>query len=171
MSKRSNPVEAAPPFALKAIYLRQSKASMSDSFDPTIPGQKVTGTYRVAGGKVDVIELVPDVQPATKIQYCRFITNFEFHYLLEDGKKPHPEDGDKSVADISVEIAIDYLVTSPGMPDHDLLQKWAQTNVLLHAYPYWREFCQSTLARMSLPVVVLPLLNVQSSMSPPPTAK
>lgn len=45
-------------------------------------------------------------------------------------------------------------------PDEDILKRFGDVNALVNAWPYWREFVQASLARMSLPTFILPVLRV-----------
>ena len=60
-------------------------------------------------------------------------TSFELQYRLPEGLRVEPQ----------------------------TLTTFAETNGIYNAWPYWREFVQSTLARMGLPPVVLPLLRAR----------
>ena len=64
-------------------------------------------------------------------------TSFELQYCLPEGLRVEPQ----------------------------TLTTFAETNGIYNAWPYWREFVQSTLARMGLPPVVLPLLRGREVMA------
>ena len=71
-------------------------------------------------------------------------------------------------AEITADITTDYQCNTPDFPDEANLLKWGQSNVLLHAWPYWREFCHSTLSRMRLPVTLMPLVGMPPQDAPLP---
>jgi hypothetical protein len=72
---------------------------------------------------------------------------------------------DTTCASIQVDIAVEYCLDGEKMPNAESLKAWAASGVLTHAWPYWREFCHSMMVKMSLPVIMVPLLNLL-----PPTA-
>ena len=59
-----------------------------------------------------------------------------------------------------------YAVPSGIEADQRTLTAFAAVNAVFHAWPYWREFVQSSLQRMSMPPIVLPvfrLANLQAA--------
>lgn len=152
-----------PPFTIRAIYLRECQVRMGADFDPMIHGQPLIGKFRVVSGKVDCHEAVPAGSDQEPIRSCKFVTRFEFRYMrpLDGGVAPgEAEEEAQLIAEITADIAVDYLVGTLEFPPREALERWAATNVLLHSWPYWREYCQNTLGRMNLPVTVIPLINI-----------
>jgi hypothetical protein len=152
-----------PPFAIRAIYLRESHVRMGADFDPMIHGQQLIGKFRVVSGRIDCHEAAPTGSDQEPIRGCRFVTRFEFRYMRPlDGGEPPKEAEEEAhlIAEINADIAVDYIVGTPLFPPQEDLERWGATNVLLHSWPYWREYCQNTLARMNLPVTVIPLINI-----------
>lgn len=45
-------------------------------------------------------------------------------------------------------------------PTQEELGAFAEVNGIFNAWPYWREFIQSTISRMNLPPVILPLFRI-----------
>lgn len=155
------------PFALRAVYLREAKQWMADDFDPTLPGQAVSGLFRLSGHRVDVQEAIADAPGSELIKTCRFTTKFEFRYRRTQEDEPSTDEQlsneqvDKNLlAEITASITVDYLIESSEAPSQDKLQEWAAGNALVHCWPYWREFCHSTLVRMNLPITMIPLMNI-----------
>lgn len=158
-------IEAQPvlPYTLRAIYLRSSTTRLVDGFDPTMPGQALAGTFRTGNGQVDCRETeVEQDNVRSTIRTCAFTSNFEFAYTRPSEANAPRSDGEieKSLlAQITAEITVDYLFNDQEFPDAESLQKWGLSNVLVHAWPYWREFCHATLLRMNLPVTLIPMLQ------------
>lgn len=167
-----NPSPAAVlPYSLRAIYIRDSSTWMDPRFDPLVPGQQLSAVFRTGEGSVDCRETTMQTEDdQISIRSCTFITRFDFAYRRteEMPTPPTEEDIEKSlVAKISVEIAADYLVNTPDFPDGDALQRWGNSNALLHTWPYWREFCHSTLVRMNLPVTIIPMVQFATESGGP----
>jgi hypothetical protein len=150
------------PFLLRAIYLREGKQWMSDSFDPMIPGQPLFAQTKSSGRSVAIQEAVENTPDAKAIKSCRFTSNFEFRYLNRqpDEKLKDEDDRQFLVAEISARITVDYLIGTDETPPKEMLDHWSASNALLHCWPYWREFCHSTLMRMHLPITMLPMLEI-----------
>jgi len=142
---------------------------MSDEFDPLLGGQQMLAMFRNPDSKVQCrkAQVQIDENNKTEIKSCIFIIPMEFVYFKpqEDGSPPLEENLEKSkLAQIYVEIALDYVINTPDFPDAESLEGWAKGNALLHAWPYWREYCQNCLSRMILPPATIPLIQI-------PTAK
>lgn len=52
-----------------------------------------------------------------------------------------------------------YLLPSELAPTPTEISAFCKTNVLLNSWPYWREFVQSTISRMNLPPLTIPLFR------------
>lgn len=151
------------PVTLRGIYLRASNVSMKDDFDPFLPGgQQLSGVHRIKNQ--DIIDRVTNVQDAqgnqSKLTSLCFNTSFEFLFINPDQLQSIETVSDPEyLIRISADIAVDYLIDSNRPMDQNEMQLWGAKNVLLHAWPYWREFQQSTIWRMNLPPSIIPLLT------------
>lgn len=153
------------PFSLRAVYLREGKQWMSDDFDPMLHGQQLSGQFRASSHRIDVQEVVENIPDAKTIKSCRVTSSFEFRYLnIPMDMQPQEGEEDKYlVAEISARITVDYLIETSETPSKEKLEQWASSNALLHCWPYWREFCHSTLLRMSLPITMMPMMEISPS--------
>ena len=155
------------PFTLQAVYIQKSQLRLADDFEPSVPGQPLLGKFRTVGLQITCREskgLTGDSEGAM-IRSCTFATRFEFRYIkpAEDGLiRPEAEEEAYLAAEITADIAINYLISVPELPSEEELQKWGTSNVLLHAWPYWREYCHNAMMRMGLPVSIMPLLQVNT---------
>lgn len=152
------------PFSLRSVYWREGKQWMSDDFDPMLPGQQLFGQFKASGHRIQVRETVENIPGAKPIRTCLVTSNFQFRYLNTQIEKPaaEEEDGKFLIAEISARITADYLIEAPETPPPEKLEQWAASNALLHCWPYWREFCHSTLLRMNLPVTMMPMMVIEN---------
>lgn len=164
MSKISAKKTVPHPFSLRSVYLRDGKQWIADGFDPVLPGQPLYGQFRTAGTHIEVQEAVENIPNAQSIKSCRITSKFEFRYLDEPREKQDRKTIDSSdkhlIAEVSASFTVDYLINAQEIPHEEKLSQWASSNALLHCWPYWREFCQSTLLRMNLPVIMMPMMEV-----------
>ncbi len=154
------------PYTLRAIYIRSSHTELAKWFDP-LAVLAIDGEFRVLDGNVECrIQEIPttDGKPGEQ-KTCVFTTRFEFRYTLHAGQESGRPDGDE-VAKIAADISADYLFNGDQFPPNEELHKWGQTNVLIHTWPYWREFCHNALSRMQLPVSLMPLVNILPPKDP-----
>lgn len=154
------------PYTLRAIYIRTSHTELAKWFDPLTVLQ-IDGEFRVLDGNVEcrVQEVAVTDEKPSEQKTCVFTTRFEFRYTLHDGQQVGRPDGDE-VAKISAEISADYLFNGDNFPPNEEMHKWGQINVLLHTWPYWREYCHNALWRMQLPVTLMPLVNISPPKEP-----
>lgn len=157
--------QSANPYTLRSIYLHNSSVRIVEGFDPTIPGQPLAANFRTGDGKIECRQTeIEQGGVKTSIRSCAFTNRFEFAYTrpLSDSPPQNDEDIEKViVAQVTADITVDYLFNFQDFPPpEDDLKKWAGSNVLLHAWPYWREFCHSMLIRMNLPLTIIPLVQV-----------
>jgi len=163
-TKMTPQVVAVLPFSLRSIYIRNSSTRTDDRFDPLLPGQQLMPLFRNGEVRCDCREhKISDNGKETVFLSCAFTSKFEFAYIQPtEGNQPvTDEDIEKAIAaQIIAEITADYLVNLPSLPDADVINNWASRNVILHTWPYWREFCHSTLSKMNLPVTIIPLVQM-----------
>lgn len=60
----------------------------------------------------------------------------------------------------SARIRIEYKVSSSKEFDQRELDSFGQMNGVYNAWPYWREYVQSAIARMQLPTLIVPVFRV-----------
>ena len=151
------------PYSLRSIYLRNCATWMDKNFDPLLPGQELLAIFRTGEGRVDCRESsLQGNNGEIKFRSCTFTTCFEFAYTKarKNNTSQSDEEIEKAlIAKVSAEISVDYIINTPDFPDSENLHRWGNSNVVLHAWPYWREFCHSTLLRMNLPVTMIPLIQ------------
>lgn len=152
------------PFALRAIYFRNCELKMADDFDPLIPGQELIGLYR-ADSRAVRVRTDTKIADNSVRRACSFISRFEFRYDKANSSSVNerdPEDDSGLFAKITAEITADYIVLGEDIPDQVSLHRWATTSALIHCWPYWREFAHSSMARMNLPLTVVPMVDIQA---------
>ena len=74
---------------------------------------------------------------------------------------------DANAARIWSRFEIRYSVPQEIELNEGLLEEFAKSNGVFNAWAYWREFIQSTLVRMGLPAVLLPLYRTPMAVPEP----
>lgn len=154
-----------PALALNSIYVAESYCRLSPGFDPLDPADLASFFRTRDVGEVTVSRLVIQREDGSEeVAYrCCFKTEFNFVYARKGESPTDPKTGELSnvVAEITAKIAVAYQAPGPDTPDLEALTAWGNTSVMLHAWPYWREFCHNSQMRMSLPVTMIPLMGIQ----------
>jgi hypothetical protein len=144
------------PYELRNVRLQTCGMKTNSDFDPLRPGLELQPQFRILPCKVTHSENTWQ-HDGSKFYTGRYLLCFEFRYV-EKQKLENASDED-FFAEITAEFAVDYLQLEPDVLTESEQQSWANGNAMLHAWPYWRELCQNALARMSLPIVVMPILS------------
>ena len=74
--------------------------------------------------------------------------------------KNSPDGAALNVLSIEATFALIYSVESLDEFEDASLIAFAWTNGVFNAWPYWREFVQSTVSRMGLPAITIPVFRV-----------
>jgi hypothetical protein len=64
------------------------------------------------------------------------------------------------ILSIEASFALHYSIQSSGDLEDESVKAFALTNGIFNAWPYWREYVQSTAARMGLPPIVIPVFRL-----------
>lgn len=161
-------------FHLRTIYIRKSDISLAKDFDPSVGATGLKPLFRTSEVEISRNETEfesTDQAEKTRLLTCAFTFGFEFVYLdpqrdtakqLDTNQLPD----EAIVARIAADITVDYAVARPEFPSDEELHLWANNNGVLHAWPYWREYCHSSMTRMGLPVTMMPLVQRPSESDP-----
>lgn len=157
-------------YTLRGIYLRQGRAVLRDGFDPTIPGQPLHAIHRSGSGKA-FITTAQDKDTGQPVQFFTLQHDFEFIYLVREtpiDSTESPPTLDDADAAVTMTVCVSYqTIGETGITEQEIRELGEKSSLFL-AWPYWREYCQSSLMRMGLPVFNVPLLNIQMQAEPLP---
>lgn len=80
-------------------------------------------------------------------------TDFKFSIKQDDGKTP---------VTIKAGFELNYSLPANLKSTPTELEEFGRSNAIFNAWPYWREYLQSTLVRMGLPAFTLPVYRIQA---------
>lgn len=165
MSETNSPSARTPKVALQLVYLRGSNVRMAADFFPAVATGPLMPLFRT--GDVEISRrktTFSNEDSSVEAHWYDFIYRFEFVYIRaeEDGPRPTKEEVEEHlVAEITADIVIQYAWQDPSDPvSSDEFNAMIGPQALMHAWPYWREYCHNTMMRMGLPVTMIPLLNI-----------
>jgi hypothetical protein len=78
-------------------------------------------------------------------------------------------DSENPLVVMNVTFALEYKLESAARFSDEDLAEFARVNGAFNAWPYWREYVQTTSARMSLPPITLPVFRVRPRERSEPT--
>lgn len=104
------------------------------------------------------------ITPTYSLDEPRLVLNVVVGFAISVSTQEEPS---ADVLELGAEFELSYGLDSPPPTDHRdaLLSAFAHINGTYNAWPYLREFVQSTTARMTLPPVVLPVFRVTPDTS------
>ncbi len=125
------------------------------------------------GGNIEPLWPVKQDQPLKVLPEAtednkRFAVTVRFAIQANQTK-----DAESAPIQIEALFQLSYAIPEGLNPSLKDLEAFSRTNALLNSWPYWREMVQSTVARMNLPPLTLPLFRIWSSptLQRPPKAR
>ncbi len=101
-----------------------------------------------------------EVQAADGEKWTK-ISSF-IHYHLRAFQPNSGASEDDPELRIEAEFRVDYRHDTSVPLVESILNAFSRLNGVYNSWPYWREFVQSTVGRMALPPLVLPVLTIGS---------
>ena len=159
--------KAIDNLAIQMVYLHSTDARICNGFDPLIPNQELIGQYNISTKSFYIKELQDE--DGVKHKFLVYQTEARMRYLkgpiLDDLKNsPENDELDKLMASEIVAIFVsEYAITCVEDLPQEAIFEFGRINVPHQIWAYWREYCHSTCARMSLPVSILPMFVINKS--------
>jgi hypothetical protein len=73
---------------------------------------------------------------------------------------------DERLMEVKVVFELEYALNEGYRPTPDHIEAFMEGNAVLHCWPYFREFVQSSTQRMGLTVPPLPMIGVEAETKP-----
>jgi len=108
------------------------------------------------GTKTEVQKLDSGKQPSWRI-----VVLIRFELV---GKYPDMEPGEERIR-IEASFRLTYRLDSIEGLDEENFRAFGELNGIYNAYPYWREYLQSTITRMGLPPLIAPLFKPKAEVA------
>jgi hypothetical protein len=151
------------------VYLYSSEVKTQNGFDPLIPNQELIAQYNILTKSCYAKEFQDET--AIKRTTLVYQTEARMRYIKgpisEEIKQSADNDkflDERVVAEITAVFVSEYLINGEDELPQDAVLEFGRLNVPHQIWPYWREYCQSTCARMALPVSILPMFVINKSI-------
>jgi hypothetical protein len=160
--------KAIDHLSIQMVYLHSTNACICNGFDPLIPNQELIGQYNISTNSFYIKELQDE--SGGKHKFLVYQTEGRMRYLkgpIPDELKNSQENDelDKLMASEIVAIFVsEYAINCNEQLPQDAILEFGRINVPHQVWAYWREYCHSTCARMSLPVSILPMFVINKTM-------
>ncbi len=137
---------------IKAVTMRACFAELKDNME----------TFEMAKIEKET-QLFNGVEKAKEMSYKsegKEWWEYSFYYIVgvRQIEETDSEDSDNEKSNVLVEIRASFsaLYVSKEKLDQETINAFSEDNVGYHVWPYWREFVQSTAARLNIPAPEIP---------------
>lgn len=166
---------AAGALSVQAVLLRSSTISASEALLPPADiNLSVVGKYRrEPADEFEIVELTDVEDKADTVVIFCFRTGIRLidHLapIAKKGKKKPTKEAEPSEGKVHLEILAEFAAHYRLRPGSDVealksaFTEFGNYNVGLHVWPYWREYVQSTCARMGIPPISVGMYNLSSA--------
>ena len=157
--------KAIDNLSIQMIYLHSTEARICNGFDPLTPNQELTSQYNISIKSCHSKERQDEF--GNRHKFLVYQTEARMRYLkapISDELRNAPDNEellDKLTASEIVAVFVsEYAITCEDELPEDAVFEFGRINVPHQIWAYWREYCHSTCARMSLPVSMLPMFVI-----------
>jgi hypothetical protein len=163
--------QAANALSIQGVYLRDASIRAGEDLGPQPGAAELSLTPQYRSGPIGRFCISSADDDAVAEAPRIVIFYFETGIRLVDSELVKDEDGSADIPDKSIHLEITatfaahYLLRADADVDQILsaLEEFAGCNVGYHVWPYWREYVQSTCARLGIPPVPVPLYRVPAA--------
>jgi hypothetical protein len=93
-----------------------------------------------------------------------FLVGAMLRVQVVTGPQTEPvKDAKDPAIEMGISFALEYVLPGASTFEDSVLSEFARVNGTFNAWPYWREYVQTTAARMGLPPLVIPVFRVERS--------
>jgi hypothetical protein len=107
-------------------------------------------------GQYQVDVRIGDVGHSMDVEKDRLLVAPEFHLVAHRAA----ESASPPSLLINATFILEYEISSASDLADEQFRAFARTNGIYNAWPYWREYVQSTTARMGLPPIMIPVFRL-----------
>jgi hypothetical protein len=146
--------------SIREVSLRQSSAWLAEDYDPRF--SSIEAMQPQFKHLVERSYLMEVRDEASSYYVFRVFIDLGMRLLPVSRDQAEGEVADETIlAQIEATFVAEY--ESQTDPGTEALEAFARQNASYHVWPYWREFVSSQCARMGLPRVTIPAVQVASN--------
>lgn len=160
--------EAASALVVQAVLLRSASIRADDTLLPPVESElSVVPKYRSGPtSEFKTVELSDEEGNTVHIVIFIFRAGVRLADLIPPSIKKSSKDGDAGASKVRLEITAEFGAHYRLRPDVDVtklgsaLEEFGKYNVGFHVWPYWREYVQSTCARLGIPTIPIRMYSL-----------
>jgi hypothetical protein len=169
---------AAEALEIEGVFLRKSGIRCKEDFVPQFVEDELALVPQYRAGPTGAFHVVTATQGETGNSVKTVMFYFAVGVRLIDARS---QEADQSAAELGheavyvemdAEFSAQYRLAGSG-DEHDLrpaLDEFGRHNVGYHVWPYWREYVQSTCARLGIPPIPIPMYRIHQGEEGNPAA-
>lgn len=159
---------AVQALVVEAVFLRTSSIRCKEGFLPRFIEDNLSLTPQYRVGSADELRLVDAKNKNTEASTKTAVFHFNAGVRLVDSASTEAVESQEDIPDEAVFIEIETEFCAQYGLDDDIdeeelrpaLIEFARYNVGYHVWPYWREYVQTTCARMGFPPIPIPMFRI-----------
>lgn len=159
---------AARALAIEAVYLKDSRVRCRDGFFPQFIEEEISLVPQYKSGPTGTLISLQFNGVSTDNAPRLILLTFSAAVRLVDGKTLTAVDElveEAQYLEIEAEFCAQYRL-KPSVDVEELrpaIEEFGRYNLGYHIWPYWREFVQSTCARMGIPPIPVPMYRLPNN--------
>ncbi len=159
---------AVRALAIHAVYLRDSRVRCRDEFIPQFIEEDVSLVPQYKSGSTGTLISLQANEVSTDNASRFILMTFSAAVRLVDDEALAGVEAADDLADAAqvLQIEAEFCVQYRLKPFADVeglrpaLEEFGRYNLGYHVWPYWREFVQSTCARIGIPPIPVPMFRL-----------
>jgi hypothetical protein len=164
--------QAADALSIRAVFLHQSSLKLKEKFIPQfVENDDLMLVPQYRGGPIGECDLLTESGAGKKNKVTTVVFFFSAGIRLVDKRSLDTAGSapDSEANDIYVEIEADFALHYRLKDEVDAgkltkaFEEFGRFNIGYHAWPYWREYVQSTCARVGIPTIPVPMFQLPKS--------
>ena len=166
---------AAQALNIQAVFLRETAVSLKKDFVPQFVEAELSLMPQYKAGTTGEFNVITAAHEEKIISLKAVVFHFSAGVRLVDERllKALEENPDTADEAAYVEITADFSAhyqMKDGADEtslHDAFGEFGRVNVGYHVWPYWREYVQSTCARIGIPPIPVPMYRIPCATEEP----
>lgn len=140
---------------VEKVDLLTSKVDCDEAFSFSKP--KVDCNVKVGRGLISFSVLKPSEDEENEPKYVAYVYQCGLKFVP---KESETQESDSDCAALLIEARFSAIYMMKDELNEDALREFGRYNVPYHVWPYWREYAQSTLSRMGVEPVAIPVYRL-----------
>lgn len=157
--------EAKKALMIHDIFMRESRVTMHPNFDPKLIQTELAIQIKFGAKSSHIFALKEEGNDGGRLFRVHFETAVRLVMPSHDSHEEIPIESGAAAVEIDATFVAEYAIRNGADLSIEAQAEFAKNNVAFQVWPYWREFLQSTCARISIQPFTLPMFVMPTTES------